>query len=54
VAAGAKEEAIFAGFSSGTNVAAPMQLLKTTCQGKTIAVLLSDFGLKYLNTDLWP
>jgi len=49
----AKEEGIFGGFSSGTNVAAAMQLLKTTCQGRTIAVLLSDSGLKYLSTDLW-
>lgn len=49
----AREEGIFAGFSSGTNVAAAMQLLKTTHQGKTIAVLLSDSGLKYLSTDLW-
>ncbi len=50
----AREEGIFAGFSSGANVAAALQLLKTTCQGKTIAVLLSDSGLKYLSTDLWP
>jgi cysteine synthase A len=49
----AKEEGIFAGFSSGTNVAAAMQLLKTTCRGKTVVVLLSDSGLKYLSTDLW-
>jgi cysteine synthase len=50
----AKEEGIFAGFSSGANVAAAMQLLGTTCQSKTIAVLLCDSGLKYLSTDLWP
>jgi cysteine synthase A len=50
----AREEGIFSGFSSGTNVAAAMQLLNTTCKGKTIAVLLSDSGLKYLSTDLWP
>ena len=50
----AKEEGIFAGFSSGANVAAAMQLLQTTCKGKTIVVLLSDSGLKYLSTDLWP
>lgn len=50
----AKEEGIFAGFSSGTNVAAALQLLKTTCRGKTIVVLLNDSGLKYLSTDLWP
>ena len=49
----AKEEGIFAGFSSGANVSAAIQLLKTTCKGKTIAVLLSDSGLKYLSTDLW-
>jgi cysteine synthase len=49
----AKEEGIFAGFSSGTNVAAAIQLLETTCRGRTIAVLLSDSGLKYLSTDLW-
>ena len=49
----AKEEGVFAGFSSGTNVAAAMQLLRTTSQGKTIVVLLCDSGLKYLSTDLW-
>jgi len=49
----AKEEGIFAGFSSGANVAAAMQLLKKGHQGKTIAVLLPDSGLKYLSTDLW-
>jgi cysteine synthase len=49
----AKEEGIFAGFSSGANVVAAMQLLKTTHKGKTIAVLLPDSGLKYLSTDLW-
>jgi cysteine synthase A len=49
----AKEEGIFAGFSSGANVFAAMQLLKTICKGKTIAVLLPDSGLKYLSTDLW-
>lgn len=49
----AKEEGIFAGFSAGTNVAAAMQLLRTTSRGKTIVVLLCDSGLKYLSTDLW-
>ena len=50
----AKEEGIFAGFSSGANVAAAIQLLETTRKGKSIAVLLPDSGLKYLSTDLWP
>jgi cysteine synthase A len=49
----AKEEGIFAGFSSGANVAAALQLLKGDCQGKTLVALLNDSGLKYLSTDLW-
>jgi cysteine synthase A len=49
----AREEGIFAGFSSGANVAAALQLLQSSCRGKTIAVLLCDSGLKYLSTDLW-
>ena len=49
----AREEGLFAGFSSGANVAAALQLLRTSQRGKTIAVLLCDSGLKYLSTDLW-
>jgi cysteine synthase A len=49
----AKEEGIFAGFSSGANVAAALGLLEGAFKGKTIVVLLSDSGLKYLSTDLW-
>ncbi len=49
----AREEGIFAGFSSGANVAAALRLLRTTCRGQTIAVVLADSGLKYLSTDLW-
>jgi cysteine synthase A len=49
----AKEEGLFAGFSAGANVAAALQLLTSTHQGQTIAVLLCDSGLKYLSTDLW-
>ncbi len=49
----AREEGIFAGYSSGANVAAAMQLLQGNFTGKTIAVLLCDSGLKYLSTDLW-
>ena len=49
----AREEGIFAGFSAGANVAAAVELLQTRCPGKTMAVLLSDSGLKYLSTDLW-
>jgi cysteine synthase A len=49
----AEEEGIFAGFSSGANISAAMQLLKGDYQGKTVAVLINDSGLKYLSTDLW-
>ncbi len=49
----AREEGIFAGFSSGANVAAALQLLRTSCRGKTVAVIMCDSGLKYLSTDLW-
>ncbi len=49
----AKKEGIFAGFSSGANVAAALSLLKGVCRGSTIVVLLCDSGLKYLSTDLW-
>ena len=49
----AREEGIFAGFSSGANVAAAMELLKTSFKGKTAVVLICDSGLKYLSTDLW-
>jgi len=50
----AREEGIFAGFSSGANLAAALKLLHRTGEGKTIAILINDSGLKYLSTDLWP
>jgi cysteine synthase A len=50
----ASEEGIFAGFSSGANVAAALQLLKGEARGQTIVTLACDSGLKYLSTDLWP
>jgi cysteine synthase A len=49
----AQKEGIFAGFSSGANVAAALQVLRGPCRGKTVVVLLNDSGLKYLSTDLW-
>jgi cysteine synthase A len=49
----AREEGIFAGFSSGANVAAALQLLRGSFMGATVAVLINDSGLKYLSTDLW-
>ncbi len=49
----AREEGIFAGFSSGANLAAALQLLQGPCRGKTVAILICDSGLKYFSTDLW-
>jgi cysteine synthase A len=46
----AREEAIFAGFSSGANIAAALRLVA----GKTVVTLINDSGMKYLSTDLWP
>jgi cysteine synthase len=45
----AKLEGIFAGFSSGANVAAARQLIA----GRTVVVTINDSGLKYLSTELW-
>jgi cysteine synthase A len=46
----AREEGIFAGFSSGANVAAALRL----APGRTVVTIINDSGLKYLSTDLWP
>ncbi len=50
----AKEEGIFAGYSTGANLAAALQLLAGPMPGATIAIIACDSGLKYLSTDLWP
>jgi cysteine synthase len=50
----AAEEGIFAGFSSGANVAAALQLLGGEARGQTVVTIACDSGLKYLSTDLWP
>jgi cysteine synthase A len=49
----ATEEGIFAGFSTGANVAAALQLLNGKHRGQTVVTLACDSGLKYLSTDLW-
>lgn len=49
----ARKEGIFAGFSSGANVAAALKLLKEREQGARIALTINDSGLKYLSTDLY-
>jgi len=49
----AVEEGVFAGFSTGANLAAALQLLRGAHRGQTIVILACDSGLKYLSTDLW-
>ena len=49
----AKKEGIFAGFSSGANIAAALQLLKGKEKGANIVLTINDSGLKYLSTDLY-
>jgi len=50
----AAEEGIFAGFSSGANLAAALKLLDGPERGGTVVIMICDSGLKYLSTDLWP
>ncbi|MFQ5527073.1 MAG: PLP-dependent cysteine synthase family protein [Thermoanaerobaculia bacterium] len=50
----ARREGIFAGFSSGANVAAALELLAGPHEGGTVVTSICDSGLKYLSTDLWP
>jgi cysteine synthase len=49
----AREEALFAGTSSGANVVAAIQLAQRLGPGKTVVTLMADSGLKYLNTDVY-
>lgn len=49
----ARTEGIFAGYSSGANVAAARRLLAGDLAGATVVVLINDSGLKYLSTELW-
>jgi cysteine synthase A len=44
----ARTEGIFAGFSTGANVAAALKLMPAT-----VVTIVNDSGLKYLSTDLW-
>lgn len=49
----AREEALFAGTSSGANVAAALRIARRLGPGRTVATLICDSGLKYLSTDLY-
>ncbi len=49
----AREEALFAGTSSGANVVAALRVAERLGPGGTVATLVCDSGLKYLSTDLY-
>jgi cysteine synthase A len=49
----AREEGIFAGYSTGANLAGALALLNGPLPGATVATIACDSGLKYLSTDLW-
>jgi cysteine synthase A len=49
----AREEALFAGTSSGANVVAALQVAKRLGPGAKVVTLLADSGLKYLSTDMY-
>jgi cysteine synthase A len=47
-------EGIFAGYSTGANVWAALQLAREAGEGEVIVTLCPDTGLKYLSTTLFP
>ena len=49
----AREEALFAGTSSGANVVAAIQVAERLGPEATVVTLMADSGLKYLNTDVY-
>ena len=48
-----REEALFAGTSSGANVVAAIRVAERLGSGRTVVTLLCDSGLKYLSRDLY-
>ena len=48
----ARHEGIYAGFSTGANLAGASRLLREG-QAKAVAALANDTGMKYLSTELW-
>jgi len=48
-----REEALFAGTSSGANVVAAIRVAERLGRGATVVTLMADSGLKYLSTDVY-
>ena len=49
----AREEALFAGTSSGANVVAAIRIAERLGPGAKVVTLMADSGLKYLSTDVF-
>jgi cysteine synthase len=49
----AREEAIFAGTSTGANIVAAIKIAQRLGPGKTVAAIIVDSGLRYLSTPLY-
>ena len=49
----AREEALFAGTSSGANVIAALRVAERLGPGAKVVTLMADSGLKYLSTDVY-
>ena len=49
----AREEALFAGTSSGANVVAAIEVARRLGSGARVVTLMVDSGLKYLSTDVY-
>ena len=49
----AREEALFAGTSSGADVIAALRVAERLGPGSKVVTLMCDSGLKYLNTDVY-
>jgi cysteine synthase A len=49
----AREEALFAGTSSGANVVAAIRVAERLGPGKRVVTLMPDTGLKYVSTDVY-
>jgi cysteine synthase A len=49
----AREEALFAGTSTGVNVLAAIRVAERLGPGRTVVTLAVDSGLKYLNADVY-
>lgn len=49
----AREEALFAGTSSGANVLAALRVAERLGAAARVVTLMADSGLKYLNTDVY-